>query len=358
MTSLTMRRRQFLQNAGIAAGTILASPFIGSREAVAASQMVWAGWGGDYQENLSKAFVPTFTKETGIKVIEVASTNHVAAIKAQVENKNPEWDLAQTGFAGGHRLEKLGYLEEISYDEATRREYPNLEPYIASLEYNSWVLAWNTESFPGDKHPKTWADFWDVKRYPGPRTMCAWNPEPNIEIALMADGVAKENIYPLNDEKVQRAFKKLEELRPHVRVWWNAGSQSQQLFSDGEVVLGMVYDGRIRGVKNSGAPVEWTFNEGVLARGGWVIPKGARNKEAASKLLNIAMRPETQAEYVRLSKYGATNPKAYDLLKPSERESIGGYGPNLALQLLQDVTYWVDNASRYREDWGKLISGK
>ncbi len=358
MTSLTMRRRRFLQNTAIAAGTVLASPYIGSRVNAAASQLVWAGWGGDYQEQQSKAFGSVLTKETGIKVVEVSNYSQVAGIKAQVENNNPEWDLAEPGMVDSVRLKKQGFLAEIAYDEATRRDYPNLDPHIASLAYNSWVLGWNTESFPGDNHPKTWADFWDVKRFPGPRTMCAWNPEPNIEIALLADGVAKKDIYPLTDAKVDRAFKKLEELRPHIHVWWNAGGQSQQLFSDGEVVLGMVFDGRVRGVKNSGAPVEWTFNEGVLAPGGWVIPKSSKNVEAASKLINVALRPETQAEYVRLSKYGATNPKAYDLLKPSERDRIGGYGPNVAVQLHQDVTYWVDNMSSHRERWDKLISGK
>ena len=47
--------------------------------------------------------------------------------------------------------------------------------------------------------------------------------------ALLADGVPKDKLYPLD---VDRAFKKLDELKPHVKVWWKRGSQSVQLMRD------------------------------------------------------------------------------------------------------------------------------
>ncbi len=361
MTELRVCRRRFLQGVGAAAGSVLFNPLIRARQAAAANQIVWAGWGGDYQGLQSKAFVPPFSKETGIKVVEVASPgNMVAIIKAQVENKNPEWDVVELIEPEVYQLVKLGYLVEITYEGRTKRDYDRkyLSKYAAPFNYYSWILAWNTKNFGGENHPNTWADFWNVQKYPGPRTAMAWYPWVNVEIALMADGVPKDQIYPMSDEKIGRAFQKWKEFRPNIHVWWNSGSQSQQLFSDGEVVLGGVFDGRVRELKKKGQPVDWTFNQGIITPGLWVIPAGSRNTEAASKFINATMRPEPQAHYVRLSQYGATNNKAYGLLTPSEREGITGYGPNFAKQLFLDGRYWAEAWPRYSEAWEKLIAGK
>ena len=40
-----------------------------------------------------------------------------------------------------------------------------------------------------------------------------------IPAALVADGVPKDKLYPLD---LDRAFKKLDEIKPHIKVWWLA----------------------------------------------------------------------------------------------------------------------------------------
>ncbi len=47
--------------------------------------------------------------------------------------------------------------------------------------------------YPGPE-PATWADFWDVKKFPGRRGAKA-GAEAQLEIALMADGVAPQDVY-------------------------------------------------------------------------------------------------------------------------------------------------------------------
>ena len=66
--------------------------------------------------------------------------------------------------------------------------------------------------------------------------MCKWI-QGQLEAVLLADGVKPEEIYPLD---VDRAFKKLEPLLPNL-IFWDAGAQSQQLFRDGEVVMGNIW---------------------------------------------------------------------------------------------------------------------
>ncbi len=54
---------------------------------------------------------------------------------------------------------------------------------------------------------------------------------PMMEIALLADGVAPDKLYPIDAD---RAFKKLDTIKKQ-SIFWTTNSQSQQLLVDGEV---------------------------------------------------------------------------------------------------------------------------
>ena len=133
-----------------------------------------------------------------------------------------------------------------------------MDPFFVSKWYVSTIswcelLGYRTDVFPGDKAPTSAVDFWDVKKFPGRRAMRD-NPIYNIPLALLADGVAKDQIYPLTEEKIQRAFKKLDEIKPHVNVWWTQGAQPPQLLTDKEVVMATGWNGRISGSFEGGCP--------------------------------------------------------------------------------------------------------
>ena len=362
MNKLKVCRRQVLRGMGAGAGSAMLGGLFGARPSSAAEQVVWAGWGGDYQGLQSMAFAPPFTEDTGVEVVEVASPgNMVAIIKAQIEGSNPEWDVVELVSPEIYQLASLGYLSEMNFDPDVSNDYQghpeHLGTYHATFNITSLVLGWSSEAFPSGSQPNSWADFWDVGKFSGARTGMSWYPFANVEIALMADGVPKDEVYPLTDEKIQRAFDKWRELKSAMHVWWVSGAQSQQLFADGEVQLGGVYDGRVRELKKQGVPVDWTFNEGIVFTGNWVIPAGSKNKEAAMRFVNTTLRPDVQAEYVRISQYGASNEKAYDLLTDEEKSNVAGYGPNYGKQLLLDGEFWADAWSEYSEAWDSLISG-
>ncbi|MFX5656770.1 extracellular solute-binding protein, partial [Acinetobacter baumannii] len=61
-----------------------------------------------------------------------------------------------------------------------------------------------------------------------------------LEAALLADGVALDQLYPLD---VDRALKKIAEIKDHL-VLWDTGASSQQLFRDGEVTMGQLWHTR------------------------------------------------------------------------------------------------------------------
>ena len=56
----------------------------------------------------------------------------------------------------------------------------------------------------------------DTKKFPGKRTFYKWSAPGVIEIALLADGVPADKLYPLD---LDRAFKKLDTIKSDI-VWW------------------------------------------------------------------------------------------------------------------------------------------
>src|SRR6516165_2101981 len=63
------------------------------------------------------------------------------------------------------------------------------------------------------------------------RALCVNDAPRSMIFALLADGVPRDKLYPLD---IDRAFKKLDRIKPHIKVWWREGNQSQQLIRDSE----------------------------------------------------------------------------------------------------------------------------
>ena len=216
----------------------------------------------------------------------------------------------------------------------------------------STVLAWNTKTVKTP--PKTWAEFWDVKKFPGKRALSA-NARQMLEIALVADGVPADKLYPLD---LDRAFKKLEEIKPHLTLWWSSGAQSVQLLNDGEVDMLAAWNGRVQAAMDAGASANYTYNQGIFDVECFMVPKGAKNKLNAMKLINVMLAPKNQATAASLIDYGPVNPKAYDTgIIPAERlKRLPSAPENLKQQVMLDPKWYAtDDADKAFARWTTLL---
>lgn len=353
-------RRKFLLQSSLALGAVAAPALLRPRAASAAtSSIVLAGWGGEPMRRLREAVSKPFTGETGIAVKEVtAVTTMVSQIKAQVDNGNPEWDVACLTGPEAYQLANNGYLAALVYEPQIKQDVPKelLDTYCAAEYYASFVVGWNPEVFPATHEPRTWADLWNVKEFPGRRTACGWFPYYMVEIALMADGVPKEQVYPMTAEKIAHGFNKIRELRSHINVWWSSGAQSAQLFADKEVDLGMVYAARLREVIKSGHQAKWSFAQPLMEAQWLGIPKGSQNIEAATKWVNVSLTKESQVQMMRMNGLPPTNPKAFDLVTPEEKASGLGDAESVKNGLLLDSNFWSMEYPKYMETWETIKS--
>src|SRR5690606_12430420 len=128
----------------------------------------------------------------------------------------------ETKLLGDCCLADIDYSKLSDEAQKTLATMPdNLKrPKGVALQVIGVGMVYNTDVY-SDQQPQSWADFWDVEKFPGKRCMPAW-PRFVMEAALMADGVPKDQIYPID---MDRALKKIAEIKPHVSKWWTTSAQ-------------------------------------------------------------------------------------------------------------------------------------
>jgi putative spermidine/putrescine transport system substrate-binding protein len=283
--------------------------------------VTFIGWGGTFQDYLREAYVKPFEKETGIRVLETTVPS-LPKLKMMVEAKNVEVDVADGQGFVLTELGKRGYLEEIDYDAMGRDVVSNLsegaaKKYGAGNYFGAECIGYRSDVFAGGTHPRTWAEFWDVTTFPGRRAMSGGERgiRPNLEFALLADGVPIDKLYPIDEE---RAWKSLKRIKPHVARWWTDSGLPAQLLVTKEVVLTTTYNSRLDAIKNQGHPVDVELKQAGNRMNYWVVPKGAVHRENAMRPIAFMMRPERQAHLSNAHSVGPTNRAAVNYI-PSER---------------------------------------
>lgn len=347
-------RRQLLAGAAVT----IASPFVLRGPALAAGQVIVRTPGGAYDDVMRRHVYDPFTKETGIAVMPVAAT--VAKLLAMFRANNVELDLIDTGDGPLVTLDRMGALAPIDYGswkwtkpEDVGAEYRH-PTRVANFVYAT-VLAFNTDSFPKGKHPKSWAEFWDAEKFPGPRMLADMaTGQPDLEFALLADGVARDKIYPID---VDRALKSLSRIRPHIRKFWDTGALSAQMLSDKEVVLGSIWNGRLQTIIDRGAPLSFDWNEHMIQVQALAVFKGSPNAANAQKLIDFMMQPEVQAKYSTDLRYGPTNQKAFDRLPAEQVSRMPGSPQSRRVGFMRDVGWWESNRDRVNRQWSRWILG-
>jgi putative spermidine/putrescine transport system substrate-binding protein len=314
-----------------------------------------ASYGGAWGEALSKAELQPIAKEMGITIKEI-TVSSMNEIKLQVEAGAVEIDVADMAGQDCVFGAAQGLFEPLDYSIIVNADGvdPSLvrEHWIGGPSYYSTVLAWNTEAF-GDNPPQSWADFWDVEKFPGTRALYN-NPFSMVEIALMADGVPLDQIYPPD---LDRAFAKLREIKPHIDVWWTNGGQSAQLLADGEIDMLPIWNGRVSAVMKDGAPANFTFNQGLLGVDCLLVPRGTKNKELAMKVIDRILSPELQANLPQYIDYGPVNAKAFETGKISEADAkaINSAPGNRAVQVTANDDWWGEHLPEVQAMWDKFL---
>ena len=205
--------------------------------------------------------------------------------------------------------------------------------------------------------PEAIADYFNVKKFPGKRG-ARKNAKPNLEFALMADGVPAKKVYEVlsTEAGLDRAFKKWGTIKDHV-VWWEAGAQPPQLLADGEVAMTTAYNGRLfNAIVNEKKPFVIVWDGQIWDLDLWVIPKGSRNLENALKFIAYStdtVRNWDQSNYIS---YGPVRKSAQALLAPKMVPHMPTSPVNFKNALQNDYQFWADNQDEINERWAAWLA--
>lgn len=261
--------------------------------------LTFVSYGGMFQEGQEKAAAIPFGEITGAEILSDGPTLP-AKLKAMVDAGNVTWDVVDTGAA--EATKQCGTLfmpldfEKI--DISKTPEGSTGECYVPAMSMAE-VLAYDPTVY--EEAPQGWADFFDTEKFPGKRGMSGL-PGANVApliAALIADGVAPEDLYPLD---IDRAIAKLDTIKDEM-VFWKTGAELQQMLESGEVSMAYAWSGRGKESEKNGATLEPVWNEALHVGDVLAIPKGVKNPDAAHALINFYLGEEQQEMLTELTSY-------------------------------------------------------
>lgn len=311
---------------------------------VYATEVTVVNFGGANGNAQKVAYVEPFQKASGDKVIAVEYNGEMAKIKAMVEAKKVIWDAVEMESGDIGRACEEGLIEPLDHSKFGKKSdfIPEAihECGIGAFVWST-VLAYNADKLKDA--PRSWKDFWDVNKFPGKRGMRK-GARYNLEFALMADGVPTKDVYKVlsTKEGVDRAFKKLSELKPSIQ-WWEAGAQPPQFLVAGDVVMTTAYNGRIDSAQREGKNLKVVWTGSIYDLDYWTIPKGAPNKEAAVKFIAFGSSADAQKTYATKIAYGPVNKNALKLLDAKTLSDLPTSPKNAADAVQHNLKFWTDH---------------
>ncbi|WP_242621920.1 extracellular solute-binding protein [Komagataeibacter xylinus] len=238
------------------------------------------------------AFFQPFTRATGQPVTRRAWTGALSDLEPQGGGASA-WSLA---FAEDSTI-RAACMQGLVVHLAGSATNPDGcgAPGLATQLVVAWDQTWR------DSAPR-WNDFWDIVRFPGKRGLRR-DPRTTLEIALLADGVPPAQVYGelSTPQGVDRAFRKLSQLRPYI-TWWSTPAEAASLLSRKQVLMGSApreavdsiatHDGQVRIGVNADMALSYDLSWAVVA--GQSAERLGRSRD----LLHFIVQPDRQGAFV------------------------------------------------------------
>jgi putative spermidine/putrescine transport system substrate-binding protein len=277
-------------------------------------------WAGPYGRAQISAQIHPYGAEKSVNVRVAQSDGALAKLEKAVTSRTFEGDVIDLELPRAVEACEKGLLEKIDAGSlppgadgmpATADFIPGaIGPcWVGSVVY-AQVIAYSSRL---DRAPATLADFFDTRRYPGRRAMSRASPKYNLEMALLADGVAPGEVYRTLEtpEGLDRAYNKLAALRP---IWAHDSIGALRWLANGQAVMATALNGDIFNIRKEFAPgIIWDHQ--LYEFNVFVIPFGNPNKRRALDFISYATGSAPLAGVARWVPYGPARRSSLALVK-------------------------------------------
>lgn len=335
------------------AGALCAATLFTTNAIADDQQLYFYNW----SEYIPNEVLEDFTKETGIKVIYSTYESN-ESMYAKLKTQGSGYDLVVPSTYFVSKMRKEGMLREI--DKSKLSHFSDLDPnylnkpfdpdnkYSIPYIWGATGIGINTDML--DKSSvKNWGDLWDAK-WEG-QLMMMDDAREVFHIALSKLGYSPNTTDP---KEIEAAYHELRKLMPNVLVF-NSDFPANPYLA-GEVSLGMLWNGSAYMAREEGAPIEiiWPEQGAIFWMDSIAIPAGAKNVEAAHKMIDFLLRPENAAKIALEIGYPTPVKTAYSLLPAEFANDPNVFPP----QSVMDSGVWQDEvgeaAALYEEYFQKL----
>jgi putative spermidine/putrescine transport system substrate-binding protein len=346
-----LTRRKFV--GGIAAAGLLArAPGLLAQPA----PLNFVSYGGSYGDAVNKYLVKPFEKESGIAV-QQGVNSALAPVKIQVLSKNVQWDLVE--LAGGDFMTGLreDLFEPIDTSIVKLDKCPAYAQSKNGILYALFLsgIGYDKRKIAEADAPKNWADVWDTNRYKGLRALSKHiSDTPTLETALLAAGVPIDKLYPLN---VDLAFDSLKKLGMKNIYWFENNQEPVNFLNQQLGPISQIAGGRVAIANRQGAQIGFVYNQLQLNGDYLVVPKGAKNREAAFRLMNFILNNDQAAvNWMTETTYAISNNAAVKLMPPDVAATLPTSPTMQGKYFRKDFQWWGDNMNSVVVRFQQLIA--
>jgi putative spermidine/putrescine transport system substrate-binding protein len=330
--------------------------------------IIVADFGGETHAVKRSTFIEEWEQITGWTSQSAPFTGvEPPDFEVKMEAGTPEWDVIEAASDRVEFFSPKGFYEEIDYSIFPTELWPD-----SVFQGKDWVGqyngstngVYNTEAFPDPATaPQSISDIFDAEKFPGvKRCIWGWPLEYQMEFALIADGVAPEEVFQIMTTKEgrDRAFAKLDTIREDI-VYIETGAESVQFIIDGQCDMGLTWNGRpaARLKAEPDLPLK-AIHDGAFAwTSPWVFPKGAKNARAGMTMVAYSMLPRNSCENLNTNGYGILmdSPPFPDCLEDFAKENSAQ--PDVAALFFgpEEVKLRVQVTEEITEEWNAWKTG-
>jgi len=317
----------------------------------------------NWSEYMPQEVLDRFTEETGIQVVYTTyDSNEAMYARLKLLDESAAYDLAvpSTYYVSKMRQEDL----LMPIDRSKIEGFGNLDDDLINLDIDpdnqySIPYLWGTTGIAVDTDAvegevTAWADLWD-ERFQG-KVMLTNDMREVFHVGLRVLGYSGNSTDP---QEIEEAYEKLAELMPSVRTFNSDAPRMPYL--EGETDIGMIWNGEAVMGKESMPSLEYVYpEEGIIAwLDSFVIPKNARNPEAAHQFISFVLQPEISALISEDIGYATPNQAARDLLDESVANDRTSYPTDEDMENAEFQADIGDDALQiYARYWEMLKSGR
>ena len=263
-------------------------------------------YGGYFKNSFDEHIFPDFTAATGIAVESVAEPTGEAWL-VQLEQAARAGQapadvsmMSQVAMLKGQAIDLWAALDTARLPNAANliphfvNKYP--DGRVAGIGAVAWyiTLVSNTNSYP--TAPDSWAALWDPANKDKLGLLALVSNSFLLEVTartFMGGTSALDT-----EEGLLKAFDKLAEVKPNVRLWYRDEAQFEQALKSGEIPMGQYYHDVTGLAAADGHPVRSTFPKegGILDSGCWALSRASGKGEEAHIFIDFMSQPSIQAK--------------------------------------------------------------